>query len=180
MIIPPTGTMMRPTIPTGICSTFCATQARFEVDMTIAKKVMLMPKEDPNTVTLWLPPEPVSLLATISSSVVSLLNHTGCKAFWGEAWLFFWNVIATPSTTMTGGRRQGPPKNFRLDYALSREQENKAGGKMYIQDKVEEYSDEIFNKLDNGAHIYFCGLKGYDTRYPGYSRPSPRPRALTT
>jgi ferredoxin--NADP+ reductase len=31
---------------------------------------------------------------------------------------------------------------------------------MYIQDKVEEYSDEIFNKLDNGAHIYFCGLKG--------------------
>lgn len=31
---------------------------------------------------------------------------------------------------------------------------------MYIQDKVEEYADEIFSKLDNGAHIYFCGLKG--------------------
>ena len=31
---------------------------------------------------------------------------------------------------------------------------------MYIQDKVEEYADEIFNKLDSGAHIYFCGLKG--------------------
>ena len=52
------------------------------------------------------------------------------------------------------------PDNFRLDYALSREQENKKGGKMYIQDKVEEYADEIFSKLDNGAHIYFCGLKG--------------------
>lgn len=31
---------------------------------------------------------------------------------------------------------------------------------MYIQDKVEEYADEVFAKLDNGAHIYFCGLKG--------------------
>merc|ERR1712078_877073 len=52
------------------------------------------------------------------------------------------------------------PDNFKLDYALSREQTNKKGGKMYIQDKVEEYSDDIFNRLDNGAHIYFCGLKG--------------------
>ena len=31
---------------------------------------------------------------------------------------------------------------------------------MYIQDKVEEYSDEVFDLLNNGAHIYFCGLKG--------------------
>ena len=28
------------------------------------------------------------------------------------------------------------PDNFRVDYALSREQKNKKGGKMYIQDKV--------------------------------------------
>lgn len=56
---------------------------------------------------------------------------------------------------------------FRLDYALSREQTNKRGGKMYIQDKVEEYADEVFDLLDNGAHIYFCGLKGM---MPGASR----------
>ncbi len=52
------------------------------------------------------------------------------------------------------------PDQFRVDYALSREQQNVRGGKMYIQDKVEEYSDEIFSLLDNGAHIFFCGLKG--------------------
>ena len=28
------------------------------------------------------------------------------------------------------------PDQFRVDYALSREQSNKNGGKMYIQDKV--------------------------------------------
>ena len=52
------------------------------------------------------------------------------------------------------------PDQFRLDYALSREQSNAKGGKMYIQDKVEEYADEVFDLLNNGAHIYFCGLKG--------------------
>lgn len=25
---------------------------------------------------------------------------------------------------------------------------------------MEEYGDEVFNKLSKGAHIYFCGLKG--------------------
>lgn len=48
----------------------------------------------------------------------------------------------------------------RYDKALSREQKNKNAGKMYVQDKIEEYSDEIFKLLDGGAHIYFCGLKG--------------------
>lgn len=40
---------------------------------------------------------------------------------------------------------------------------------MYIQDKVEEYADEVFDLLENGAHIYFCGLKGM---MPGMLIPS--------
>ena len=48
--------------------------------------------------------------------------------------------------------------------ALSREATNKNGGKMYIQEKVEEYADEIFERLDNGAHVYFCGFKGMRRR----------------
>lgn len=47
----------------------------------------------------------------------------------------------------------------RYDLALSREQKNPAGGKMYIQDRMEQYADDIFERLDAGAHIYFCGLK---------------------
>jgi len=52
------------------------------------------------------------------------------------------------------------PEKFRYDVALSREQKNKSGGKMYIQDKVEEYGKEVFELMNLGAHIYFCGLKG--------------------
>lgn len=29
-----------------------------------------------------------------------------------------------------------------------------------MKSKVEEYGDEVFEKLSQGAHIYFCGLKG--------------------
>jgi hypothetical protein len=48
---------------------------------------------------------------------------------------------------------------------------------MYIQDKVEEYADEVFDLLDNGAHIYFCGLKGMMPGAPARAAPRPsRPR----
>merc|ERR1739840_54731 len=84
------------------------------------------------------------------------------KAYKGEAWLFL--GVANSDALLYDDEFQEAkkkyPENFRLDYALSREQENKKGGKMYIQDKVEEYADEIFEKLENGAHMYFCGLKG--------------------
>ena len=52
------------------------------------------------------------------------------------------------------------PDNFRLTYAISREQTTKAGDKMYVQDRLAESAEELFERMDNGAHIYFCGLKG--------------------
>merc|ERR1719341_2138099 len=84
------------------------------------------------------------------------------KAYKGQAWLFL--GVANSDALLYDDEFQAAkakfPDNFRLDYALSREQQNKKGGKMYIQDKVEEYADDIFKRLENGAVMYFCGLKG--------------------
>ena len=84
------------------------------------------------------------------------------KAYSGLAWLFL--GVANTDALLYDDEWQevlkSNPNNFRLDYALSREQTNVDGGKMYIQDKVKEYADEVFNRMDNGAHMYFCGLKG--------------------
>merc|ERR1712244_186910 len=84
------------------------------------------------------------------------------NAYKGQAWLFL--GVANSDALLYDDEFQEAlkkyPDNFRVDYALSREQTNKSGGKMYIQDKVEEYADEVFQKLEDGAHIYFCGLKG--------------------
>ena len=43
------------------------------------------------------------------------------------------------------------PDKFRYDVALTREQTKKDGGKMYIQEKAEEYADETFDKLEKVA-----------------------------
>merc|ERR1712006_71311 len=86
----------------------------------------------------------------------------GRENFKGQFWVFL--GVANSDALLYDDElmmmKEKNPDQFRVDYALSREQTNVKGGKMYIQDKVEEYADEVFTKLDNGAHIYFCGLKG--------------------
>jgi len=148
----------------GICSNFlCDTGAGDEVVMTgPAGKVMLMPEEDPKTDYIMVATG--TGIAPFRGFVRRLFfeETPAAKAYKGQAWLFL--GVANSDALLYDDEFQEAkskyPDNFRLDYALSREQENKSGGKMYIQDKVEEYADEIFNKLENGAHMYFCGLKG--------------------
>ena len=55
------------------------------------------------------------------------------------------------------------PENFRYTKAISREQKNSKGGRMYIQDRVLENANEIFSMIeDSKTHIYLCGLKGME------------------
>ena len=147
----------------GACSNYlCDASPGDEVKMTgPSGKVMLLPEDKPE------------------ADIITVATGTGIapyRAFWkrlfventearanykGTFWLFL--GVANSDALLYDEELQklaADNDNFKLDYALSREQTNKKGGKMYIQDKVEEYSDDIFNRLDNGAHIYFCGLKG--------------------
>jgi len=148
----------------GICSNFlCDTQPGDQVDMTgPAGKVMLMPEEDPSTDFIMVATG--TGIAPYRGFIRRLFveKTPAAAAYKGQAWLFL--GVANSDALLYDDEWQEVltkyPDNFRLDYALSREQDNKKGGKMYIQDKVEEYADEIFKKLDDGAHIYFCGLKG--------------------
>jgi ferredoxin--NADP+ reductase len=148
----------------GVCSNFlCDTRPGEEVQMTgPAGKVMLMPEE--NSDTDYIMVATGTGIAPYRGFVRRLFTEKtpAAEAYKGQAWLFL--GVANSDALLYDDEWQevktNNPNQFRLDYALSREQENKKGGKMYIQDKVEEYADEIFQKLDAGAHIYFCGLKG--------------------
>ena len=148
----------------GICSNFlCDTKPGDQVQMTgPAGKVMLMPEEDPNTDYIMVATG--TGIAPYRGFIRRLFfeDTPAAEAYKGEAWLFL--GVANSDALLYDDEFQDAkaryPENFRLDYALSREQTNSKGGKMYIQDKVEEYSDEVFEKLEKGAHIYFCGLKG--------------------
>jgi ferredoxin--NADP+ reductase len=148
----------------GICSNFlCDTNPGNQVQMTgPAGKVMLLPEEDPKTDYIMVATG--TGIAPYRGFIRRLFveQTPAAEAYKGQAWLFL--GVANSDALLYDDEFQDVksnyPNNFRLDYALSREQNNKKGGKMYIQDKVEEYADEVFTKLENGAHIYFCGLKG--------------------
>lgn len=51
------------------------------------------------------------------------------------------------------------PTNFNVHFALSREEKDSQGGKVYVQNKIEELCSDIYGRIDNGAHIYFCGTR---------------------
>lgn len=59
--------------------------------------------------------------------------------------------------------KEKKPDNFRLDFAVSREQTNEKGEKMYIQTRMAQYAEELWEllKKDN-TFVYMCGLKGME------------------
>ncbi|KAM3196733.1 hypothetical protein ACQJBY_072437 [Aegilops geniculata] len=85
--------------------------------------------------------------------------------FNGLAWLFL--GVPTSSSLLYpeefGKMKAKAPDNFRVDYAISREETNAAGEKMYIQTRMAEYKDELWEllKKDN-TYVYMCGLKGME------------------
>lgn len=85
--------------------------------------------------------------------------------FNGLAWLIFGvatspNILYKPELEEMQERY---PDNFRLTYAISREQKNAQGGKMYIQDRVAENSAELWKLIQQeNTHTYICGLKGME------------------
>jgi len=149
----------------GVCSNYlCDAKPGDEIKLTgPSGKVMLMPEDDPNMTYIMVATG--TGIAPFRSFLRRLFGEAtpAGKNFKGLAWLFL--GVANKDALLYDEEfqvylRQNPDK-MRLDYALSREgPPNKKGGKMYIQDKVEEYADEVFDALDKGAHMYFCGLKG--------------------
>ncbi|OAE27096.1 hypothetical protein AXG93_4278s1150 [Marchantia polymorpha subsp. ruderalis] len=147
----------------GVCSNFlCDAKPGDEVQITgPSGKVLLLPEEDPNAVHIMvatgtgIAPYRAYLRRMFMEDVPNF-------QFGGLAWLFL-GVANTDSLLYHdefSSYKEQYPENFRYDLALSREQKNQRGGKMYVQDKIEEYSSELFDLLDKGAHIYFCGLRG--------------------
>merc|ERR1711924_175874 len=148
----------------GVCSNFlCDTKPGDEVKLTgPSGKVMLIPEKDPNADLIMVATG--TGIAPYRSFIRRLFVEKTPygKDYKGLAWLFL--GVANSDALLYDDEWQevlkNYPDNFRLDYALSREQTNVDGGKMYIQDKVKEYADEVFDRMDKGAHMYFCGLKG--------------------
>jgi len=93
-------------------------------------------------------------------------NADGTRKFKGLAWLFM-GVPYSKSLLYDDEHQEYKakyPDQWRYDYAVSREDKNEAGQKMYIQTKMAEFRDELWELMQKpNTHIYMCGLKGMES-----------------
>jgi len=149
----------------GVCSTYlCNLEVGSDVTITgPVGKEMLLPDDEEATIIMM---GTGTGIAPFRAYLWRMFKekHEDYK-FRGFAWLFF----GIPYTKNILYREELEkmqheyPDNFRLTYAISREQKNAEGAKMYIQDRIKENADELWQLIQKpNTHIYLCGLKGME------------------
>lgn len=153
----------------GVCSTFlCNLNPGDDVKITgpVGKEMLLPEDEDANIIMFGtgtgIAPFRAYLWRQFKDGERNLNPEYQFKGF---AWLFF-GVPTTANILYKSELEEIQakyPDNFRLTYAISREQKNAEGGRMYIQHRVAEYGDELWKLLQNPkTHAYMCGLRGME------------------
>jgi ferredoxin--NADP+ reductase len=153
----------------GVCSTFlCDIEPGAKVKITgpVGKEMLLPADEEANIIMLatgtGIAPMRAYLRRMFDNDERAK-NHE--YQFRGKAWLFM-GVPTTPNLLYEEDFQNylsNYPENFRYTKAISREQNNASGGRMYIQDRVLEHADEIFALIeDPRTHVYMCGLRGME------------------
>merc|ERR1712176_934164 len=155
----------------GVCSNHIC-------DMTVGDDVLIT---GPTGAEMLLPEEDdanIIMLATGTGiapmrSYLRLLFHDkagaaadGSRKFKGLAWPFM-GVPYSKSLLYDDEHttyKKEYPDQFKFDYAVSREDKNAAGQKMYIQTKMAEYGEDLWELMQKpNTHIYMCGLKGMES-----------------
>lgn len=149
----------------GVCSSYlCNLDTGADVAITgpVGKEMLLPDDED--------------------ATIIMLATGTGIAPFRAFLWRMFkeqhedykfkglaWLIFGIPYTANILYKEELEalaaeyPDNFRLTYAISREQKGEDGSKMYVQSRVSEYAGEIFDMIQKpNTHVYMCGLKGME------------------
>jgi ferredoxin--NADP+ reductase len=149
----------------GVCSThLCHLEVGADVAITgPVGKEMLLPEDEDATIIMMATGTGIAPFRAFLWRMFKE-QHEDYK-FKGLAWLIFGvpktaNILYQEELEKIAAEF---PDNFRLTYAISREQQNPQGGRMYIQHRVAEHADEIWNLLQSPkTHAYMCGLKGME------------------
>jgi len=151
-----------------VCSTFlCDIQPGAKVKLTgpVGKEMLLPSDEEANVIMLATGTGIAPMRTYLRRMFEAGEREKNGYAFRGKAWLFM-GVPTTPNLLYDEDFRRYEaeyPDNFRYTTAISREQQNPDGGRMYIQDRVTEHADEIFSLIeDPRTHVYMCGLRGME------------------
>ena len=152
----------------GVCSTYlCDIKPGDQVKITgpVGKEMLLPEDEDANIVMLATGTGIAPMRAYLRRMFEPSEREKNNWNFKGKAWLFMGAPKSANLLYEEDLQRylQNYPDNFKYTKAISREQQNAKGGRMYIQDRVLESANELFNMIeDEKTHIYLCGLKGME------------------
>merc|ERR1711976_160658 len=155
----------------GVASNYiCDLKVGDEVEITGPVGTEMLLPEDPDSVIIMLATG--TGIAPMRSYLRYLFNDKaganpdGSRKFKGLAWLFL-GVPYSKSLLYDDENieyKKEFPDQFRYDYAVSREQKNAAGQKMYIQTRLAEYAQEVYALMKQPqTHLYVCGLKGMES-----------------
>ncbi len=152
----------------GVCSTYLCNinpGAKVKITGPVGKEMLLPEDEDANVIMLATGTGIAPMRAYLRRMFEPAERSKNGWKFRGKAWLF----MGAPHTANLlydddfERYQRDFPDNFHYTKAISREQQNLKGGRMYIQDRVMEHSDEIFKMIENPkTHVYMCGLKGME------------------
>jgi ferredoxin--NADP+ reductase len=151
----------------GVCSTYlCNLEVGTDVAITgPVGKEMLLPDDEDATIIMLATGTGIAPFRAFLWRMFKEQEQNPDYQFKGLAWLVFGipytaNILYKDDLEQMA---QEYPDNFRLTYAISREQEAVSGGKMYVQSRVSEYADELFEMIQKPkTHVYMCGLKGME------------------
>ncbi|MDC3147918.1 FAD-binding oxidoreductase [Prochlorococcus sp. AH-716-I07] len=152
----------------GVCSTYlCDIKPGDKVKITgpVGKEMLLPDEEDANIVMLATGTGIAPMRAYLRRMFEPTEKEKNKWDFKGKAWLFMGAPKSANLLYEEDLQRYiaENPDNFKYTKAISREQQNTKGGRMYIQDRVLESANELFNMIeDEKTHIYLCGLKGME------------------
>ncbi|MFM7087094.1 MAG: FAD-binding oxidoreductase [Cyanobium sp.] len=152
----------------GVCSTFlCDIEPGAKVKITgpVGKEMLLPEDEEANVIMLATGTGIAPMRTYLRRMFEPAEREKNGWTFRGKAWLF----MGAPTTANLlydadfEHYQSQYPDNFRYTKAISREQQNAKGGRMYIQDRVLENAEEIFSWIENPkTHVYMCGLRGME------------------
>ncbi|MDE5086695.1 MAG: ferredoxin-NADP reductase [Trichodesmium sp. St16_bin2-tuft] len=151
----------------GVCSSYlCDMEEGADVAITgPVGKEMLLPNDEDATIIMIATGTGIAPFRAFVWRMFKEREQNPDYQFKGLAWLFF-GCAYTPNILYKEELeylQREFPENFRITYAISREQKNKDGGKMYIQHRIQENAEELWKLIKKpNAHTYICGLKGME------------------
>ncbi|QNJ20548.1 ferredoxin--NADP+ reductase (FNR) [Synechococcus sp. A18-25c] len=152
----------------GVCSTYlCDIKPGSKVKITgpVGKEMLLPDDEEANVIMLATGTGIAPMRTYLRRMFDPSEREKNGWTFRGKAWLFM-GAPKTPNLLYDADFEHYQtefPDNFRYTKAISREQQNAKGGRMYIQDRVLEHAEEIFSMIeDPKTHVYMCGLRGME------------------